>query len=163
MPESTSLVNEENMGREDGLSENESAQKRAQERAGRSATPVFQSVITNLHPESGILATAEVKVGNICTIRNVKVKENDYGKEVVMPRTKMPYNAGYKDACFFESREVREQFDQSVLQAYELQMHQGYVVGSEYEIELEQDEMDLEMDQGLDQGLDEGDGPEMGF
>lgn len=145
MPETTCLVNEE-----EGLRENE----RGEEAANRSAMPMFQSVITNLHPEIGVLATAEVKIGEICTIRNVKVKENDYGKEVVMPRTKMPYNTGYKDACFFESREMREQFDQSVLEAYELQMNPVYGEESEYGIDSEQQD---------DMELDDGEGPEMGL
>ena len=48
----------------------------------------------------------------------MNVKENDYGIEVVMLRTKMPCHVGYKDACFFESREIREQIDQSILCAY---------------------------------------------
>lgn len=48
----------------------------------------------------------------------MNVKENDYGIEVVMPRTKMPCHVGYKDACFFESREIQEQIDQSILCAY---------------------------------------------
>lgn len=138
------------MHEEEGLRENE----RGEEASDRSAMPVFQSVITNLHPESGVLATAEVKIGEICTIRNVKVKENDYGKEVVMPRTKMPYNTRYKDACFFESREVREQFDQSVLEAYELQMNPVYGEESEYGIDSEQQD---------DMELDDGEGPEMGL
>lgn len=150
MPETTCLANEENMHEEEGLRENE----RGEEASDRSAMPVFQSVITNLHPESGVLATAEVKIGEICTIRNVKVKENDYGKEVVMPRTKMPYNTRYKDACFFESREVREQFDQSVLEAYELQMNPVYGEESEYGIDSEQQD---------DMELDDGEGPEMGL
>ena len=66
-----------------------------QETAGHDTIPVFRSVITNLQPEHGILATAEVRIGGICTIRNVK--ENDYGIEVVMLRTKMPCHVGYKD------------------------------------------------------------------
>ena len=56
-----------------------------QEAAGYNTTPVFRPVITNLQPEHGILATAEVRIGGICTIRNVK--EDDYGIEVVMLRT----------------------------------------------------------------------------
>lgn len=43
-----------------------------QETAGHDTIPVFRSVITNLQPEHGILATAEVRIGGICTIRNVK-------------------------------------------------------------------------------------------
>ena len=59
-----------------------------QETAGHDTIPVFRSVITNLQPEHGILATAEVRIGGICTIRNVK--ENDYGIEVVMLEPRCP-------------------------------------------------------------------------
>lgn len=118
-----------------------------QETAGHDTIPVFRSVITNLQPEHGILATAEVRIGGICTIRNVK--ENDYGIEVVMLRTKMPCHVGYKDACFFESHEIREQFDQSVLCAYEQQMDPDYEMGRE---RIEDD---------MDTDWEEGDEPEM--
>ena len=113
MPETTYLGNEGSIGQEDRV-ENEELQETMEQ----NTIPAFQSIITNLQPETGILATAEVRIGDICTIRNVKVKENDYGIEVVMPRTKMPCHVGYKDACFFESREIQEQIDQSILCAY---------------------------------------------
>ena len=64
------------------------------------------------------LATADVELAGICTIRNVKIKEDDYDLTVVMPRTKMADTREYKDACFFESRILREQFDQAVRAAY---------------------------------------------
>lgn len=64
------------------------------------------------------LATADVELDGICTIRNVKIKEDDYDLTVVMPRTKMADTREYKDACFFESRSLREQFDQAVREAY---------------------------------------------
>ena len=144
MPGTTHLEHEG-----DVLEERLDGDAAVQEAAGWDTMPVFRPVITNLYPETGVLATAEVRIGNVCTIRNVKVKENDYGKEVVMPRTKMPHDAGYKDACFFESRGIREQFDQSVLQAYEQRMDPG----SGVEPETEEDCMDME--------LEEGEGPEM--
>ena len=122
-----------------------------QESMERNTIPFFQSIITNLQPETGILATAEVRIGDICTIRNVKVKENNFGIEVVMPRTKMPFHAEYKDACFFGSREIREKFDQSVLCAYELQMNPEH-------------EMDREpIEEARDMEWEEGDEPEMGM
>ena len=39
----------------------------------------FEVTITEHNPERGVLATADVKVGNMMTIRNVKIKEDDYG------------------------------------------------------------------------------------
>lgn len=58
---------------------------------------------------------------------------------------------GYKDACFFESREIREQFDQSVLCVYEQQMDPDYEMGRE---QIEDD---------MDTDWEEGDEPEMGM
>ena len=72
-------------------------------------------------PAEDIAATADVDLGSICTIRNVKIKNDDYGLKVVMPKTKMPDIGRFKDACVFHSREVREQFDTAVLQAYQQQ------------------------------------------
>lgn len=79
----------------------------------------------------------------------MNVKENDYGIEAVMLRTKMPCHVGYKDAYFFESREIREQFDQSVLCAYEQQIDPDYEMGWE---RIEDD---------MDTDWEEGDEPEM--
>ena len=70
-------------------------------------------------PSEDIVATADVDLGNICTIRNVKIKEDDYGLKVVMPRTKMPDTGRFKDACYFHSVDARVQFDRAVLQSYE--------------------------------------------
>ena len=70
-------------------------------------------------PSEDIVATADVDLGNICTIRNVKIKEDDYGLKVVMPRTKLPETGRFKDACYFHSAEARVQFDRAVLQSYE--------------------------------------------
>ena len=70
-------------------------------------------------PSEDIVATADVDLGNICTIRNVKIKEDDYGLKVVMPRTKLPETGRFKDACYFHSVDARVQFDRAVLQSYE--------------------------------------------
>ena len=70
-------------------------------------------------PVEDVVATADVTLADICTIRNVKIKEDDYGLKVVMPRTKMPDTGRFKDACYFHSAEARVQFDRAVLQSYE--------------------------------------------
>lgn len=70
-------------------------------------------------PAEDIVATADVTLGGICTIRNVKIKQDDYGVKVVMPRTKMPDTGRFKDACYFHSSELREQFDAAVKNAYQ--------------------------------------------
>ena len=53
------------------------------------------------------------------TIRNVRIKEDDYGLSVSMPRTKMPQTDQYKDSVFFADRSMKEQFDQVILNAYQ--------------------------------------------
>ena len=70
-------------------------------------------------PVEDVVATADVALGGICTIRNVKIKEDDYGLKVVMPRTKMPDTGRFKDACYFHTPELRAQFDAAVKEAYQ--------------------------------------------
>lgn len=53
------------------------------------------------------------------TIRNVRIKEDDYGLTVAMPKTKAGANEQYKDAVFFADRGIKERFDQTVQKAYE--------------------------------------------
>lgn len=79
----------------------------------------FEAVIKEHNPERGVLATADVKVGDFMTIRNVKIKEDDYGLTATMPRTKMPHTEQYKDSIFFADKGLKEQFDQAVTKAYQ--------------------------------------------
>lgn len=51
----------------------------------------FEVSIMEHEPERGVLASADVRVAGLMTIRNVKVKQDDYGITVTMPRTKMPH------------------------------------------------------------------------
>lgn len=81
--------------------------------------PVLEVRIHEQYFQDDILATADVRIGDICTIRNVKVREGDYGPEVVMPRTKLPETGRFKDACYFDSQEAKTQFDAAVMKAYQ--------------------------------------------
>lgn len=103
--------------------------RRNQTQTGAAQVPQQEEVQPERLPITGVsihtdsrrgefLATADVELAGICTIRNVKIKEDDYDLTVVMPRTKMADTREYKDACFFESRSLREQFDQAVREAY---------------------------------------------
>lgn len=85
------------------------------------------------------LAVANVEVNGLFTIRNVKIREGDYGLEVVMPRIKDWNQGRYKDACYFKSKEMREQFDRSVIQKYLLEMGLEEEE-TEYEEEYDDDE-----------------------
>lgn len=60
-----------------------------------------------------------MRIGDICTICNVKVREGDYGPEVVMPRTKLPKTGRFKDTCYFDSLVAKTQFDAAVMKAYQ--------------------------------------------
>ncbi|WP_373265568.1 septation protein SpoVG family protein [Hungatella hathewayi] len=85
------------------------------------------------------LAVANVEINGLFTIRNVKIREGDYGLEVVMPRIKDWNQGRYKDACYFKSKEMREQFDRSVIQKY-LQDMGLEEEETEYEEEYDDDE-----------------------
>lgn len=77
----------------------------------------MEAFIKEQNPERGVLATADVRIGDIMTIRNVKIKEDDYGLTVTMPRTRMPHTDEYKDSVFFADKSLKEQFDQIVQKA----------------------------------------------
>ena len=79
----------------------------------------FEVRITELNPERGVLANADVKVAGLMTIRNVKIKQDDYGLIVTMPRTKMPHTEQYKDSVYFADKSMKQQFDQAVETAYQ--------------------------------------------
>ena len=42
------------------------------------------------------------------TIRNVKIKEDDYGLTVTMPRTKVPHAEQYKDSVYFADKSMKQ-------------------------------------------------------
>lgn len=89
------------------------------------------------------LAVANVEVNGLFTIRNVKIREGDYGLEVVMPRIKDWNQGRYKDACYFKSKEMREQFDRCVIQKYLQDMgleEEETEYEEEYEEEYDDDE-----------------------
>lgn len=68
----------------------------------------MEAAITKTQPEKGVLALADVKIGDFMTIRNVRIKEDDYGLTVAMPKTKAGANEQYKDAVFFADRGTRK-------------------------------------------------------
>lgn len=106
------------MPRREDQTQRTAVQASQQEAAQSEVLPVTGVAIHTDSRRGEFLATADVELAGICTIRNVKIKEDDYDLTVVMPRTKMADTREYKDACFFESRSLREQFDQAVREAY---------------------------------------------
>ena len=79
----------------------------------------FKVTITEHNPERGVLANADVNVAGIMTIRNVKIKQDDYGLTVTMPRTKMPHTEQYKDSVYFADKSMKQQFDMAVETSYQ--------------------------------------------
>lgn len=75
--------------------------------------------IRKTHAGGSVQATATVQMGELLSIRNVKIKEDDYGYQVVMPRIKPFGSDEYKDAIFFADKSLKEKFDQAVISAYE--------------------------------------------
>ena len=70
-------------------------------------------------PERDILATADVDIDGICTLRNVRIKNGDYGPRVTLPMTQMPVTGRWRDVAYFPSQEIRDQFDNVVMGAYQ--------------------------------------------
>ena len=106
------------------------------------------------------LAVADVEVNGLFTIRNVKIREGDYGLEVAMPRIKDWNQGRYKDACYFKSREMKAQFDRSVIQEY-LQ-YMGIEEEEDMEYEDEYDEY-VELEEETEAEPEEADLTDMGM
>lgn len=125
----------------------EAVQENAAVQANAGADMQMEATITKTQPEKGVLALADVKIGDFMTIRNVRIKEDDYGLTVAMPKTKTVANEQYKDAVFFADRGIKEKFDQTVQKAYETFMHQQTDLDEEPEEaeELEQEEGGMNM------------------
>ena len=104
----------------------------------------FEVTIKEHNPERGVLANADVKVAGVMTIRNVKIKEDDYGITVTMPRTKIPHTDEYKDSVYFADKSMKQFFDQTVENAYQQSMVAPV---------LDQEEMEEDMDPEEEAGL----------
>ena len=100
----------------------------------------FEVTITELNPERGVIANADVKVAGIMTIRNVKIKQDDYGLTVTMPRTKMPHTEQYKDSVYFADKSMKQMFDQAVEKAYQESVLTPVLDQDEPEEGMEQEE-----------------------
>lgn len=103
----------------------------------------MEAFIKEQNPERGVLATADVKIGDIMTIRNVKIKEDDYGLTVTMPHTDE-----YKDSVFFTDKSLKEQFDQIVQKAY-----QDSIISQVLDVDEPEDGMEQEDAPGMSMGM----------
>ena len=71
-----------------------------------------------------VLADASVTIGGCFAIRGIKIREGKNGPFVSMPSRMV--NGEYKDVCFPCTREFKQQFDQTVLGAYQQAMDQSF-------------------------------------
>ena len=108
----------------------------------------MEAFIKEQNPERGVLATADVMIGDIRTIRNVKIKEDDYGLTVTMPRTKLPHTDEYKDSVFFTDKSLKEQFDQIVQKAY-----QDSILSQVLDVDEPEEGMEQEDAPGMSMGM----------
>lgn len=78
--------------------------------------------IHSIHTSGPVLANASVDLNGCFAIRGVKVMSGSNGPFVSMPR----YKSGdeYKDICFPCTKEFRQQFNDSVLAAYQQELSQ---------------------------------------
>lgn len=108
----------------------------------------LEVTITELDPERAVLANADVKIGDMMTIRNVKIKQDDYGLVITMPRTKMSNTGQYKDSVFFADKSMKERFDQAVESAYH-----DYIQQHDYMEESMEEDMEQEESAGMNMGM----------
>lgn len=108
----------------------------------------MEAMIVEHNPERGVLASADVKIGDILTVRNVRIKEDDYGLTVSMPRTKMPHTDQYKDSVFFSDKSLKEQFDQIVQKAY-----QDSILSPVLNDNAAEEDMEPEEEAGMNMGM----------
>ena len=73
----------------------EAVQENAAVQANAGENMQMEAAITKTQPEKGVLALTDVKIGDFMTIRNVRIKEDDYGLTVAMPKTKTGANEQY--------------------------------------------------------------------
>ena len=71
-----------------------------------------------------VLADASVTIGGCFAIRGIKIKEGKNGPFVSMPSRMV--SGEYKDVCFPCTKEFKQQFDQTVLGAYQQAMDQSF-------------------------------------
>lgn len=86
----------------------EAVQENAAVQANTGADMQMEAAITKTQPEKGVLALADVKIGDFMTIRNVRIKEDDYGLTVAMPKTKAGAMNSTRIRCSLPTGESRK-------------------------------------------------------
>ena len=105
------------------MSSNNQNSTPAQSAPAREALPMEMDVrIHSLSTSGNVLANASVTLNGCFAIRGVKVIGGENGPFVSMPSYKG--RDGYKDVCFPCTKEFRQQFQQTVLDAYQQTLDQ---------------------------------------
>ncbi len=73
--------------------------------------------IHSLSASGSVLANASVTLNGCFAIRGIKVMDSGRGPFISMPRYKS--SEGYRDICFPCTKEFHQQFQQTVLDAYQ--------------------------------------------
>lgn len=110
--------------------------------------PTMKAIIKAGDMENDLLATADVEVEGFGTFRNVRIKNGDYEPEVVLPKTRLPITGRWQEIFRFPSREMREQFNATVLDAYHQELepqHSERQADEQLMEELESEEMGMTM------------------
>ena len=109
--------------------------------------PAMKATIKEGDMDNDLLATADVEVEGFGTFRNVRIKNGDYEPEVILPKTRLPVTGRWQEIFRFPSREMREQFNAAVLDAYhqELEMRPTEQTQEEEQLQDAPEYSDMDM------------------
>ena len=100
------------------------SQKRSDATPGMAELPMEVHVkIYRPSVKDPILADASVNLNGCFAIRGIQVREGKNGPFVSMPSRQV--RGEYRDICFPCTAEFKQAFDQAVLSAYHMELHQA--------------------------------------
>jgi len=73
-------------------------------------------------PKGPVLADASVTLNGCFAIRGIQIREGKNGPFVSMPSRQV--KGEYRDVCFPCTKEFKQAFDQTVLEAYQMELRQ---------------------------------------
>lgn len=95
----------------------------------RKEAPNYEQLPMQLHvkiylskKEGGPLAYASVNLNGCFAVQGIQIRDSKNGPFVSMPSRKV--GAKYMDYCFPCTSEFKKTFDETVLEAYRMEMHQ---------------------------------------
>lgn len=95
----------------------------------KEAAPNYEQLPMQLHvkiyparKENGPLAYASVNMNGCFAVQGIQIRDSKNGPFVSMPSRKV--GAKYMDYCFPCTSEFKKTFDETVLEAYRMEMHQ---------------------------------------